>query len=369
MMEEGYEPMILVVDDTETFIDIVLDTLGDQYQFCVCTNGEAALETAASEQPDLILLDILMPEMDGYEVCKRLKDNPATRDIPVVFLTVKTDVVDERKGFDLGAVDYITKPISPPILEARVKTHLEIRENRLALETQNKALMKAAQLHEDVENITRHDLKSPLTAVIGSAQLLLMRDEMPPSEKKLLQNIESAGYSILDMINSSLNLYKMEQGIYSYHPASVDIHQLINRVVADFELQIQSARQSIIISCLDEAADEGCIVQAEELLSYSMLSNLIKNALEAAPHGSSITITMGEKDGLFVSIQNEGVVPLEIREQFFDKYTTMGKEGGTGLGAYSARLIAETQGGSIALETVDETSTRITVNFSGTRCD
>jgi len=365
MMEEENEPMILVVDDTETFIDIVLDTLGDQYQFCVCTNGETALETAASEQPDLILLDILMPEMDGYEVCKRLKDNPATKSIPVIFLTVKTDVEDERKGFDLGAVDYITKPISPPILEARVKTHLEIRENRLALEAQNKALMESAQLHEDVENITRHDLKNPLAAVIGSAQLLLMRNEMSPSQKKLLQNIECAGYSILEMINSSLNLYKMEQGTYTYHPASVDIHQLINRVVSDFESQVQLAQQSIIVSCVDGSIiDEGFVVQAEELLSYSMLSNLIKNALEAAPYGSSITILMGEKDGLFVSIQNEGVVPLEIREQFFDKYITMGKEGGTGLGAYSAKLIAETQGGSIRLETVDEKCTRITVVFS-----
>lgn len=366
-MKESDESMILIVDDTEAFIDIVMETLGEQYQFCVCTNGESALETAETEQPDLILLDVLMPGMDGYEVCERLKANASTKDIPVMFLTVQTDIEHERKGFDLGAVDYITKPISPPILEARVKTQLEIRAARVALEEQNRILKESALLRDDMEVMTRHDLKGPLTAVIGCAQVLMMNGHFTESERQMLQNIEGAGYSILQMVNSSLDLYKMEKGLYSYDPAPVNIHQVINRIISENEPIIQSGGHTINVSYASgrESVAEEFVVQAEKLLSYSMLSNLIKNALEAAPSESVISIILGEGKTPFVSIHNVGAVPEAIREHLFDKHTTMGKASGTGLGAYSAKLIAETQGGTIHLDTSDDTGTRVTVSFAG----
>jgi len=365
-VDKREEAMILIVDDTETFIDIVIETLGNQYQFCVCTSGEHVLETAVAEQPDLILLDILMPGMDGYEVCQQLKANVSTKDIPVIFLTVKTDVEDERKGFALGAVDYITKPISPPILEARVKTQLEIRTARVALEEQNRILKESVQLREDMEVMTRHDLKSPLTAVIGCTQLLLMNSQFSQDDRGLLQNIEGAAYSILEMINRSLDRYKMEKGLYPYEPVAVNVHQIIDRIMLENKAMMASEGKAIDIVC--EAESDACsdcfMVQAEELLSYSMLSNLIKNALEAAPSNSTISIVMGGKDTPFISIHNMGAVPKAIRESLFDKHTTMGKPHGTGLGAYSARLIADTQGGSIQLETSDATGTTVTVKFS-----
>jgi adenylate cyclase len=121
--------LVLIVDDTPTNVAIVSGLLRDSYRTKVAINGEKALAVAnAPEKPDLILLDVMMPGMDGYEVCRRLKDSPATRDIPIIFLTAKTDEFDEEKGFDIGAVDYIHKPFSAPIVLARVRTQLALRE-------------------------------------------------------------------------------------------------------------------------------------------------------------------------------------------------------------------------------------------------
>lgn len=129
------KPRILVVDDEPFYLELLADTLSSDYVVTVAKNGEQALRrTQVGILPNLILLDVVMPEMDGYEACQRLKENPLTHEIPVIFLTAKSDVTDELKGFDLGAVDYITKPISIPILQTRVKTHLSLSEQRIALE-------------------------------------------------------------------------------------------------------------------------------------------------------------------------------------------------------------------------------------------
>ena len=136
--------LILIVDDTPTNIAVVSGLLKDSFQTKVATNGEKTLAIATgAEKPDLILLDVMMPGMDGYEVCRKLKDNPATRDIPVIFLTAKTEEIDEEKGFDVGAVDYIHKPFSGPIVLARVRTQLALQE---ALSEAREARKQADQL-------------------------------------------------------------------------------------------------------------------------------------------------------------------------------------------------------------------------------
>ena len=128
------KPIVLVVDDTPSNLDVLTAILKDIYQVKVAINGTIGIKIAKMvPQPDLILLDIMMPEMDGYEVCRRLKSDPVTADIPVIFVTAKTDVADEQKGFELGAVDYITKPVSPPIVKARVVTHISLYDQHLAL--------------------------------------------------------------------------------------------------------------------------------------------------------------------------------------------------------------------------------------------
>lgn len=131
---------ILTVDDTVTNIEVVKGVLSDKYLVQAALSGEVALKIIAKRKPDLILLDVMMPEMDGYEVCQQLKASPETQDIPIIFLTAKSQEEDETKGLSLGAVDYITKPISPPILKERVKNHLLLKASRDMLARQNEVL-------------------------------------------------------------------------------------------------------------------------------------------------------------------------------------------------------------------------------------
>ena len=174
---------VLVVDDTETNIDILVETLGDDYDVSVSMDGEDALEIIKSEPPDLILLDIMMPGMDGYEVCRQLKGSPITSNIPVIFVTAKREVTDETMGFEVGAVDYITKPISPPIVRARVKTHLELK---LAREELKKQLNKAKQ--KAVFHLS-HELTTPL-AIISSTFELLSKELQKKNILKLQKRTE-----------------------------------------------------------------------------------------------------------------------------------------------------------------------------------
>ncbi len=135
------KPKILVIDDEKFFIDVMVELLNGDYTVSVAMDAEQGLRRAQAEpRPDLILLDILMPDRDGYEVCKKLKANPVTQDIPVIFLTVKSEVADEVKGLELGAVDYILKPVSPPIVKARVATHLALNKARRQLADHNQLL-------------------------------------------------------------------------------------------------------------------------------------------------------------------------------------------------------------------------------------
>jgi sigma-B regulation protein RsbU (phosphoserine phosphatase) len=138
MNDQVEKQTVLVVDDTPANIKVLMETLKDDYRIVAAVNGERALQLAASDpNPDIILLDVMMPEMNGYEVCAKLKADVKTRDIPIIFVTAMSDTRDETKGFELGAVDYITKPISPPVVSARVKNHLELKKAREFLKKQN----------------------------------------------------------------------------------------------------------------------------------------------------------------------------------------------------------------------------------------
>jgi DNA-binding response OmpR family regulator len=351
---------ILIVDDTPANVKSLLNALKNpDYKLFVATNGTNALEMIASNPPDLILLDIVMPIMDGYEVCKKLKADKATKNIPVIFITARDDNEDEELGFEMGAVDYITKPINLSTVQARVKTHLKLKQAYEELKQKNIALKESSRLRENVERIIHHDLKTPLNAVIGYSTLLKEERRLKPEERKMLEKIEDSGYQMLELINRSLDIYKMETGTYHYNIDFVDILNVLNKVVAD--TKNLSSRKNLSLDILTDAIPDKLIVQGEELLCYSLFANLIKNAIEASPKSGQITISLSEKDTTIISIHNQGTVPKEIRDKFFEKYITAGKPEGTGLGTYSAKLMAETQGGSIHVETSEETGTTVTV--------
>jgi len=149
----------MIIDDVKTNIDILVETLRPDYEISVAVDGKAALEAVAEDKPDLILLDIMMPEMDGYEVCKRLKAGESTKDIPVIFITAMTEESDEAKGLALGAVDYITKPFSPELVKSRVRNQLELKRHRDHLE--ELVAQRTRQLRENyVDTIYRLTLAS-----------------------------------------------------------------------------------------------------------------------------------------------------------------------------------------------------------------
>jgi sigma-B regulation protein RsbU (phosphoserine phosphatase) len=174
------QKMILIVDDTPLNIGVISGALKDSYKTKVATNGEKALALAsAEEKPDLILLDIMMPGMDGYEVCSRLKADPATSEIPVIFLTGQTSAEDETRGFEVGAVDYVHKPFSPAVVKARVRSHILLREARAQLASQLQALNTELEMARQIQlSILPHSIPKlagldiaahylPMTSVAG----------------------------------------------------------------------------------------------------------------------------------------------------------------------------------------------------------
>jgi CheY-like chemotaxis protein len=364
MSDNSHKKTILIVDDNPQSIDIMGEILKPHYRRQVARSGEKALAIAASDlQPDLILLDVMMPGLDGYEVCRRLKADEKTKNIPVIFITAKNEIEDEAKGLEIGAVDYITKPVIPPILLARVKTHLELKKAREDLEKQNEILKENVRLREDVDRITRHDLKTPLSGVIGFPDAIKMAGDLNKEQTEMLDMIEESGYKMLDMINLSLDLYKMETGKYKFGPVPVNLLAVVNKIFKEIRDEVEARELSIKVLVRGKPANEHdlFLIQGDELLCYSMLSNLIKNAVEASPTGEQMEVAMIPEESAVIRIHNTGSVPVDIRETFFEKYTTTGKPDGTGLGTYSAKLIAQTLGGNIKLETSDETGTTITI--------
>lgn len=366
MVESVEKSKILIVDDTPENLTVLQGLLKNDYKLFAAKNGEKALALAHAKLPSLVLLDIMMPGMDGYEVCKRLKADPATRDIPVVFLTAMANEEDEAKGLALGAVDYVTKPFSPDLVKSRVKNHLQLKLAMDALKEQNDILEENAKLKEDVERITRHDLKSPLNAII--AYPVMMQGDKNLTEEQIdnLKTIGSSGRKMLNMINLSLDLYKMETGTYDVNDVDFDLLSVFREIEEESWVRVLSKRLEVLITVNGLPVDEGsnCICPGEKLLVYSMLANLFKNAVDASPKDEEIAVKVTQTEEIFsISIHNIGVVPSDIQNTFFDKYVTSGKSGGTGLGTYSARLIAETLGGEIGMETSEAKGTIITVCF------
>ncbi|MBF0097026.1 MAG: HAMP domain-containing histidine kinase [Magnetococcales bacterium] len=241
----------------------------------------------------------------------------------------------------------------------------EYKENLLkaneVLDRQYRELLEAEQLKQDVELITRHDMKSPLNGVIGFADLLLST-QLSAEQEKHVNTIRKSGVTALHMINLSLGMYRMEQGTYQLEAVDIDLLPIIQSIKND-ATAILSGNRLVLkarINGNSVIADDTFFIRGEEVLCYSMLANLIKNALEASPEGGTVTIDMERRGDVgIVGIRNQGAVPKEIRDRFFDKYTTVGKLSGTGLGTYSAKLIVETMGGTIQMNSSDDGWTEI----------
>ncbi|MFC0253823.1 response regulator [Massilia consociata] len=348
---------VLIVDDIPTNIDVLAGVLKDDYAIKVAISGRKALEIADAFHVDLILLDIMMPAMDGFETCRQLKANPKTAHIPIIFLSARDGTEDVVAGLRLGAVDYVSKPADPTILKARLSAHLLLATAMQDIKHQNELLIDNARLREDVERITRHDLKSPITVALHGSQALLA-SPLTQAQREHAHMIETAAGNALEMVNRTLDVYKMEQGTYQPALQALDLDEMLARICRQAEFAFD--RNDVAVK-FDRPEDVMCL--GEPLLCYSMFGNVLKNAVEASPPGSHVSVGIAPGDGkLHVTIDNAGDVPLQARAHFFQKYAPSSKLGGHGLGTYSIRLMAEVQGGSADMDT-GHGRTRLTITL------
>ena len=233
------------------------------------------------------------------------------------------------------------------------------------LQSDYDGMMAMEKLKEDVEHITRHDMKGPLAGLIGIVQSLADAPNLTADQKEMLRMAEETALQTLNMVNLSNELYKIETGHFKLEPARVEVADIVKRIAIMQRKAFAVKNLTIAVATPKDILDEQLIGLGDSMLSYSLFQNLLKNACEAAPEGSTVTCKILPADKwLKVVMENSGSVPLEIRERFFDKFATAGKQGGTGIGTYSAKLLTEAQHGMITMETSDDKNqTCITVSL------
>lgn len=368
---ENKRPTVLVVDDTPFNLRMVAGLLQDQYQIKVSANGLKAISVCQAAAPDLVLLDVMMPEIDGFEVCRRLKNDPRTAHVPIIFLTAIGDADKIAEGFNLGAVDYVTKPIDPVILKARVAAAIRISLNHEHMREKYDLLMENSRLREEVERIAHHDIKNPLAIILGHTAMFAEDTALTEAQRGKIKIIEQSTYDILQLIDLSNDLLKIEQGRYVLQTKRVDLNALIQRVCEENQKIFVSKGLLIEAKFAHSANGDGAQtgswqnvqLQGEQLLLYSMLHNLLKNGAEASHSGDRVSCELIVSDVIEIRVHNPGRVPAAVESRFFEKYVSHGKVGGTGLGTYSAKLIAEAHGGTASMTSSDEGGTTVTLRF------
>jgi PAS domain S-box-containing protein len=236
-----------------------------------------------------------------------------------------------------------------------VTTYSDVTEQKRA----EAELRQSVALREEVERMSRHDLKTPINSVIAVSRLLRENKRLTPEDGQLLATVERAAYRILNMVNLSLDLFRMEQGTYEFRPQAVDLDEVASKVATDLQGQAASKNVTVRVTRAGRV-----VAHAEELLCYSIFANLVKNAIEAAPAGTTVTVELANQgDRVAARVHNRGAVPADLRARFFEKYATAGKAAGLGLGTYSAHLLARVQGGDLSLETSEAEGTMLTLDL------
>ncbi|HQV31511.1 MAG TPA: hybrid sensor histidine kinase/response regulator [Calditrichia bacterium] len=396
------EALILIVDDTPKNIQLLGSVL-KQYGFrvAIAVNGKQTLEFIQKRQPDLILLDVMMPDMDGFTVCEAIKKNPDTAEIPVIFLTAKTENEDKLRGFEVGGADYIAKPFQSEEVIARVNTHLKLKRTTEILRdnAQNLEEMLAertAQLIQSerhaafsllVEGII-HNLKNPLGSISGGAEFIRMSshkvqegisknpeaicDRIRPDLDNILHFsdlVEKGAMRLLEMINSLMAKGRNDK-IQSLK--KVDLNQLIDEELTflDADMRVKTCKKTVLLY------DEQVPVEVVPSEITQIFQNLVGNAVDAMTglRERRLTIESG-RSGTYAwfSVSDSGPgIPEEIRAKIFDPFfstkpragsASPGKPSGTGLGLYTCLETVKSYGGSIVLESQPGEGARFTVRL------
>jgi signal transduction histidine kinase len=392
---------LLVVDDTPDNLTLMSNLLRDDYKVKLANSGEKALKIATSDSPpDLILLDILMPGMNGYEVCQRLKGNPKTMAIPVIFITGKSDAADERKGLEIGASDYITKPISPAIVLARVKIHLSLKtvadflrdkneflelevakrtRQLLALKeiaARNLQLEEASKMKSQFLASMSHELRTPLNSILGFSEVLRdgLAGELSEQQKEYVTDIFSSGSHLLALINDILDLSKVEAG-----KMTLDLEPM--QPMSLLQAGLHVVREKALVRgmrMVTEVGDELAEVWLDARKVKQILYNLISNAVKFTPDGGEVHVAarrVGREKvphGVFAEYLELAVTDTGIgissadQARLFVPFTQIDsamarRYEGTGLGLAMVKRLAELHGGTVGLQSAPEQGSTFTV--------
>lgn len=346
---------ILIVDDEPLNIKILQHLLGSDYAVASAGCGEDALRLSrAGPPPDLILLDVMMPGMDGYEVCRQLKSDAGTKDVPIMFITAKSDIEDETRGLECGAVDYIARPFSPPIVRARVKAHLLLKQQRDDLAEMARNLEQINQTKNKFLGMAAHDLRNPLVSIRGFSDLLIEGAFGPITgeQKDIIETIHSAAQNMLVLVNDLLDISVIESGKVPLRMETASLNDLLrerirlNRILAD--------RKSIIIHATYADEIQG---RFDPKHLGQVVDNLISNAVKYSPAGTHIHVGLrAAKGGASVSVRDEGPgMSREDQSKLFGEFQKLsarptGGEGSTGLGLAIVKKIVTAHGGRLSVE-------------------
>lgn len=372
------QPVILVVDDNPRNLQVISTMLtANGYKVVVASSGSSALKSLEMREPDLVLLDIMMPDMNGFEVCGIIKTNEQWKDIPVVFLTAKTDLSDIIQGFKLGAVDYITKPFRIDEVLVRINTHIELRQAKLQLEQKNQQLRalnmeletsritieedaaKLKQMNEEKDrlfSIIAHDLRGPIRSFVSLAELFL--NDAATMEPQLIRELASgmhqSALSLHELLENLLTWSLMQQEKAVIRKETINMKLAFDRAISLNQERI-AAKNIVIVNKLDAE----CSVKADENMVATIVRNLISNAVKFTPKGGSIMVSF-RPAGNFVqfSVQDTGIgMSSDMISRLFDydkKVCRPGTEGepSSGLGLMIIREFVHRNRGEITVESI-----------------
>ena len=347
---------ILVVDDTPGNLHLLAGLLREQgYKVRPVPSGKLALMAAQKEPPDLILLDINMPEMNGYEVCQRLKEDQSLREIPVIFISVLDEAMDKVRAFSVGGVDYVTKPFQFEEVQARVETHLRLRRQQMQIERQYQELCELEELRDNLVHMIVHDMRSPLTGIVGLLWFLQqdLGDALPETQARNLEQALTAGQALGEMVSSLLDISRMEAGEMPLNKERCDLRT----AVADALTSLVALAERHQVSFDDPGSPVVARCDAEVI--RRVFANLISNAIKFTTENGEIHIRLEQEDhAVRARVSDTGPgIPLKYQERIFGKFGQVEvrherSECSTGLGLAFCKMAVEAHGGSIGVDSV-----------------
>ncbi|HBQ98391.1 MULTISPECIES: hybrid sensor histidine kinase/response regulator [unclassified Roseofilum] len=351
---------LLIVDDTPNNLRLLSSMLTEKgYKVRKAIDAKGALKAIEVLKPDLILLDIRMPEMDGYQVCQILKADARTQDIPVIFISALDETVDKVRAFNVGGVDYITKPFQAPEVLARVATHLQIHQLQQQLETQNTQLQAEIVERQKAEaglkvllHAVSHDLRNPVTGMLMVFKNLLKRDSFALTRSMVERMADSCDRQ-LNLINSLIETQHSEIWGVSLNCESLSLSTLTAQLAADWE-PVLSQNQATLE---DRIASTLPLINGDRQQLWRVFENLFANALKHNPPGLSLTLSARvEGDWVRCTVGDNGIgMSKKQCETLFQPYTRGDRETrktGLGLGLYLCSQIIHAHGGEIGVDSV-----------------